>query len=199
MATLESDIVESVRLASLAPSAHNTQPWAVSITGSTALIKRSAARTLQVADPTTRQACLSVGMFLEALVIAGDSLGLSADVRVKFALPSELDLAAVSFDPNPRPVDAENALLAGAIDQRHTNRAHYDPVADLGWLDVWEPRYGSTVEVYQGDEREAIGEMVADAMRLALQLPAMRHELASLVHWPRDAIEIGRASCRERV
>ena len=67
---------EILRLASLAPSSHNTQPWTVTITSDNVWIVGSAPeRRLPEVDPENRETLLSIGAFIENLVTAAAAHG----------------------------------------------------------------------------------------------------------------------------
>ncbi|HDP80055.1 MAG TPA: twin-arginine translocation signal domain-containing protein, partial [Spirochaetes bacterium] len=80
---LKGEEAEILRLASLAPSGHNTQPWTVQIvkTGHW-VIGTDRGRWLPAVDPHNREVMLSLGAFLENLVIAAGVHGYGVDYRV---------------------------------------------------------------------------------------------------------------------
>jgi hypothetical protein len=79
---LSQDEYEILRYASLAPSGHNTQPWTVEIVRpGTWLLGTNPQRRLPAVDPDNREGILSMGPFLENLVIAAGCLGYEADIR----------------------------------------------------------------------------------------------------------------------
>lgn len=64
-----------------APSAHNTQPWAVTTAGPCAVaVGWHADRVLRVGDPTGRDLMLSLGCAVEALVVTAGDLGYAVHV-----------------------------------------------------------------------------------------------------------------------
>jgi hypothetical protein len=80
-----------LKLASLAPSGHNSQPWYVKIVAPNRwIIGADPGRRLPAVDPDNREVMLSLGAFAENLSIAAASHGLRADMRV---------IAQTSFDP----------------------------------------------------------------------------------------------------
>ena len=71
---------EILRLASLAPSGHNTQPWTVRITGPGKwIIGSDSKRWLPEVDPDNRELMLSIGAFLENLHLAAANMGYHAE------------------------------------------------------------------------------------------------------------------------
>jgi hypothetical protein len=70
-------------LASLAPSGHNTQPWTVRIVGPQHwIIGSDRERWLPAVDPHNREMLLSLGAFLENLIIAAKAHGYAVDLNV---------------------------------------------------------------------------------------------------------------------
>ncbi len=78
---MKKDHFEILRYASLAPSGHNAQPWEVDIIEPGRwIIKSNPDRWLPAVDPENREGTLSIGPFIENLVLAAGSFGYSADV-----------------------------------------------------------------------------------------------------------------------
>ncbi|SFL52012.1 Acg family FMN-binding oxidoreductase [Pelosinus propionicus] len=81
---IEKDFRELLYLASLAPSGHNTQPWTVKfITVHHWIIGTDAARWLPAVDPENREVLISIGAFLENLVVAARAKGYDIEVQIK--------------------------------------------------------------------------------------------------------------------
>ena len=69
--------------ASLAPSGHNSQPWAVRLLSATEWIIESAMeRRLSVVDSSNHEVMLSMGAFIENLVIAASVFGFNAHITI---------------------------------------------------------------------------------------------------------------------
>jgi len=69
--------------ASLAPSGHNTQPWRVRIESPlTWVIEADADRRLPIVDPDNRELMLSLGAFVENLVVSAAVLGYHVETKV---------------------------------------------------------------------------------------------------------------------
>lgn len=69
--------------ASLAPSGHNAQPWAVRVASPGRwLVGLDPQRRLPAVDPDDRESLLSLGAFLENLCLAAGALGRKAQVRI---------------------------------------------------------------------------------------------------------------------
>ncbi|WP_440989323.1 Acg family FMN-binding oxidoreductase [Haloarchaeobius baliensis] len=161
-----------LRYAILAPSSHNSQPWAFAVADGSILVYADESRRLDVADPDGRELLLSVGCAVENLVLAARRFGL--DPTVEYG-PFE------ESPPSPGPdlrhvatvglaatasVDegAGETALFDAIGARRTNHQPFDD----------RPVPGSVLETF----RE-----YATASGLGLELvtdPARRAEIATL-------------------
>ncbi len=92
------DGLDILRLASLAPNGHNTQPWTVTIVDPTTWILGSdQTRWLPAVDPANREMLLSLGAFLENLVIAAEYKGYAVDLNVIAQSAKELQIAELAL------------------------------------------------------------------------------------------------------
>jgi len=193
---IEQAINDALLAASLAPSAHNTQPWAYIREGNLIRVLRSIERTLGVGDPTTREACLSIGMFIKCFELSIADSGYSAEVTVPFSLVADLEVAFIEVTGDPSgtsPGNPDPSHLLDVLQRRQTNRGLYEPSEDVEWLDGWKCQ-SEDVELFSfttDDDKSMLADLVGQGVRLALSLPAMRDELASLVHWKSEPFEIG--------
>lgn len=126
---------EIVRYATLAPNAHNTQPWTFAVGPGTIRIFPDYARRSPHGDPGDRELWLSLGCALEHLDIAARQAGYAAAVEYFPADEAEECLRvrltrSASVAPDP---------LFACIARRHSNRRAYDgrpiPAADLASLE----------------------------------------------------------------
>src|SRR5690242_4977944 len=114
-------LAEAIRIATLAPSTHNTQPWRFRLRGAAIDLLADRARAMPVADPDGRELTISCGaaLFYLRLAVA------HADANPRVMLfPDARDpdlLATVTLgDPAERSL-AECELFA-AIPRRRTDR-----------------------------------------------------------------------------
>jgi hypothetical protein len=112
---------ELVRLACLAPSVENTQPWSWRIVAPDEVeLYADPTRWLPAVDPKGRELLVSCGAALDHLVVAAGSFGLTAQVE-EFPLTDDPDLLArVTLGPG-EVTDAGVEQLA-ALENRHTDR-----------------------------------------------------------------------------
>ena len=109
-----------VELACLAPSIHNTQPWAWRLSGVEAWLYADLDRQLRVEDPQGRNLVISCGAALHHFQLAARALGWSADVE---RIPDPDNLTALAHvrlrrDPRPDQVGVLDALRTRCTDRR---------------------------------------------------------------------------------
>lgn len=82
-ALLSLDEISIASHASLAPSGHNTQPWVISVLAPGHwVIGTDKQRWLPAVDPANRETTLSIGAFLENLIVAAARLGYAIEYQV---------------------------------------------------------------------------------------------------------------------
>ncbi|MFQ6399156.1 Acg family FMN-binding oxidoreductase [Nocardia sp. KC 131] len=114
-------VLAAVRLASRAPSVHNTQPWRWIFDGTHLHLYRDNDRLLTAADPAGRQLVISCGAVLHHARTALAAQGWHTDTtRLPDATNSDR-LATIGFRPWPDP-PAGVLTRASAIDVRRTDR-----------------------------------------------------------------------------
>jgi len=83
--------------ASLAPSGHNTQPWAVKITPEGFTVGQDPARRLPAVDPANRELLLSLGAFIENLCLAAAVYGFRGDCEATAPNALAEDIAKIKL------------------------------------------------------------------------------------------------------
>jgi hypothetical protein len=90
--------VEILHLASLAPNGHNTQPWTVTIVDPNHwTIGTDPARWLPAVDPENREMLLSIGAFLENLIIAAEYYGKTIEINIVAKSPMSRNIAEITL------------------------------------------------------------------------------------------------------
>ena len=112
--------LELVRMAALAASGHNTQPWIFGIEDSAIRITPDISRRLPVVDPNDRELWISLGCAMENLSVAAHAAGLDTK-EVYF--PQGEDSLVVALQQGAHASDQD---LAKAISSRQCNRSAYD-------------------------------------------------------------------------
>ena len=101
-AGLSRDAYQMLFYASLAPSGHNSQPWFVRMENDTRWVVGSdRARWLPAVDPENREVLLSIGAFIENLVLAAGVLGYGAEVEIQARDRFDPDVARVTLFSQP--------------------------------------------------------------------------------------------------
>ncbi len=168
----------------LAPSSHNTQPWAFRIGTSHVDLFADRSRRLSVVDPDDRELTISCGAALYYLRLAAHCFGFRVTVE---PVPdrSEPDLLArVRIAPDGDAASTEEHALLTAIPRRRTNRATFAqrpaPPHLLDALGEAAEAEGAWFRVASGErERATVAALIAEGDRLQWSDPAFRRELAS--------------------
>jgi hypothetical protein len=157
---MDTQMLEIIRHATLAPSGHNTQPWKFTIKGNVIRILPDFTRRLAVVDPDDRELFISLGCALENLVIAAQQLGYDDETT---AFPaSDPDAILVRLSESK----AKSASpLFDAIPARQSTRNEYDqrqiPSADLQKLEQASKGQGvSALMITENQPIEALVEYV---------------------------------------
>jgi hypothetical protein len=118
---LEKDELEILYLASLAPSSHNTQPWNVKIVEPKHwIIGSDKKRWLPAVDPENRELLLSIGAFVENLILAARTFGYETDIQIIAKNRTDTDIVEIRLKKG-RTVD----FPTEKIKQRRTVRSDY--------------------------------------------------------------------------
>jgi len=132
-------LVFLVRVAVLAPSTHNSQPWRFHVEDHRIDLLVDESRRLPVADPDGRELYLSLGCALENLLVAAERFDLSY-VYELIPVPDEPSLAArVLFGTVGQPTTFRDRRLYDVVGDRHTHHGPFEdrPIpADL--VETWK-------------------------------------------------------------
>ncbi|GAA0535771.1 hypothetical protein GCM10011581_24720 [Saccharopolyspora subtropica] len=154
------EVEQGVRLAGMAPSLHNSQPWRFRVLPHAIEVHADPDRRLPAADPEDRELRLACGAALFNLRLALEHAGVRPVVTLLPHLAGPTTLAEVRSGgrANPRP---EMTLLYEAIPRRHTHRDPFraTPVSaevrhllanaareEKSWLHVVQPGGRGTLE-----------------------------------------------------
>jgi hypothetical protein len=185
---LHDDEILILHLASLAPSGHNAQPWTVTVLEPHRFIIGSDKdRWLPAVDPDNRELLLSIGAFLENLIVAARYYGYQVSYKIVAKDPKDTRLLDVRLE---RAQGQEYPLER--ITSRRTVRSSYldrelSP-EDVKYLAA-DTRY---VRYFPFGTREAdlIASATMEANRKQAYRDAAQEELARWIRWSdRDARE----------
>ena len=110
-----------LRAAIAAPSADNSQPWQFAWSGDDLDLRIDASRSGHVSDTRYVLSDLAAGACLENMILHARSLGYAADLQTFPSPDDELWVARIRWHRDPEGDQSEP--LAGAIEQRHTDRS----------------------------------------------------------------------------
>lgn len=181
------DMRELVRLATLALSSHNTQPWQFRIERDAITILPDFSRRCPVVDPDDAHLFKSLGCAAENLVHAAAAQGHAADVST-----AETDGITVRFE---RSQAVRAGELFHAIPHRQCTRKAFDgqPIGSESLSRLERACTGTgvrTIMLTHRAELETVADCVAEGDRTQLADPAFRSELVSWIRFnPREAVQ----------
>jgi hypothetical protein len=174
-----------LRYAVLAPSGHNTQPWAFRVVDQGIEVYADYSRRLPVADPRDRELTISIGAAIANLRVAAAHFGLDSNVLYSpVTRDPETALALVTFCETCNPREDLRRLF-GAVTRRHTNRVAFET------REIEPEILGKICELVDASdhlrfvlsqERGRAAELVEEADQRLLANPMWRIELS---HWVR--------------
>lgn len=178
---------ELVRLATLAASSHNTQPWLFRIGTDQISIFPDRSRRCPVVDPQDAHLYRSLGCAAENLVHAASMQGLRAEA----AFDTDADAVVVMLQESPDVVATE---LSQALTTRQCTRTAYDaaplPEDDLRALaEAGEGDGIRCVTITTAEDMGSIATLVERGNQVQLNDDAFRRELLAWVRFnPRAAL-----------
>jgi nitroreductase len=115
-----------VGYAVLAPSVHNTQPWAFAVEGNQVRLFADHSRCLKAADRDMRDLYVSLGCALENLAISAEHFGFRTSIQYFPSLESPMLVATITLLPNGGASPSETFGLFRSITMRRTNHNRFD-------------------------------------------------------------------------
>lgn len=188
---LKHNLNDIVRLARLAPSAHNTQPWEVHLEGNAVTISIARSRKLGAGDPTGRQTVIGLGIFTEAFIIAAGLHGL--DVTVHYP---DTFMQAVLLKIKKGSQAPERKEQVDLLQRRSSDRSLYSPFALESTVQnhiasAWPESNAEIVVSTDAPLIQKTAQLTAQGMQLALSTPAFRNELSEFLLVPGSHKKIG--------
>ncbi|MCW6512143.1 Acg family FMN-binding oxidoreductase [Lichenifustis flavocetrariae] len=183
-------MLEFIRMATLAPSGHNTQPWRFRIGKDHIEIVPDLSRITPVVDPDNHHLYVALGCAAENIVLAAGAGGYRGTVGFSAANDS---VVTVSLEDGT----AGDMALADAIPKRQSTRTEFDGQqvsnADLQALSDAAGIPGvDVVLITDRLRKDKVCELVIEGNTTQMTDPAFMRELK---HWlrfnPREALETG--------
>lgn len=186
--TIGRDIVEIICSASLAPSSHNVQPWIIKIKEPHLLIiGYDRNRCLKAVDPDNRELFLSIGCFIENLVLAAGSFGYNVELNFIMKNPKDADLFELKLIKGK-----SQDYPINRIKERITIRTPYQKkelkLNDLKYI-IGDSE--SSIHYYTRNSREGkyIEESSIAANQKLVNDSAIQEELADWFRWSNEESE----------
>ncbi|MCA9700893.1 MAG: hypothetical protein KC431_25425 [Myxococcales bacterium] len=178
-------LYESLRLASLAPSGHNAQPWYVRVKGDRLTISKDAACELPAVDPDNRELAISIGAFVETFVLAAGAQGLAAEVKVVGADTQADEYVRIALSPA-----TVSGYQTARIEQRRTLRkGHNDRSLDPAMVTVATgPLESFSVIPAASPRGRRLREITYEANRQQIQRDDAQRELAAWMRFDDESI-----------
>lgn len=181
---------EFVRMATLAPNGHNTQPWKFRVDAERIEILPDMTRRTRIVDPDDHHLYVSLGCAAENLVLAAAAGGRAAEVTIETAEETRIGIDL------PRATPVRSALY-DAIPLRQSTRSLYDgqPVSsgDMALLEAAAREDGVSVLFFTDlADREAILDYVVEGNSAQMDDPAFVRELRDWLRFsPARAMKTG--------
>lgn len=173
-----------LRLAILAPSGHNTQPWNFSINGNEISLLVNRKRSLEGSDPHRRQLLIAFGCMIENLCIAASYYGFKARANY-FPNVHDRDLIARILLTKENDLRSDDRSLFSAISLRHTNRGKYIdkpiPESFLAQIKKYTTNDFRVSLVADESHKHIIADVVTEAQIEAMDSVEFREELSHYV------------------
>ncbi len=179
---LNKDYLTILRYASLAPSGHNSQPWEVEITAPGHWkIKSNINRWLPAVDPDNREGTLSLGPFIENLVLAGGSIGYTVEIDYQADSLRDTTVANVKLKK-----DKSNNFPLDLIKLRRTVRKNHlkRPVKSVD-LSFITGKNENNVHFFPADSTvgKFLAEGTLEANKIQISRDDAQSELSEWIRW----------------
>jgi len=176
-----------LRYAILAPSNHNTQPWAIRVQNNSIELFADRSRSLSNSDPFDRELIISCGAFLGFFRAAAHAFGCSLNIE-RFPDRMNEDLLAKISLSSARNCAPDYAVLQ-AITSRRTNRHIFlpTPLSSEQKQILSMPEHQNKAAVIwleTKEEKASLVRMIMDADKVQFEDPSFLRELASWLRPP---------------
>lgn len=180
--TFAKKVDEILRLAAMAPSSHNTQPWCVTTgeDGTSLTVGYRPGRQLTIGDPDKRELFISLGCFIETLILAAQDCGFDTQYQFLGSKPEEV--AKLQF---ARSSKRQGTGWKALINKRRSDRRIYEPTPlqseDSAMLNALSYGHARLVLTEHREDIEFLAKMTNDATYQIMSRQAFRDELANWV------------------
>jgi len=190
----DTDLDQILRLAILAPSSHNSQPWILKIKDNTILVYADFSRRLNVSDTNDRQLHISIGCAITNATVAADYFNYLSKIEY---FPDSADknlLARITFIPNPQSSSGQDHL-AHSILTRVTNRNRYEadqpPNIFFEHAQALSTKSLGLYFIQETSQKTQLADIVLSSLGDALSNVLFRKELSQYVKSNLTSSEVG--------
>jgi nitroreductase len=178
---VSSDIKKILQVSRHAPSSHNTQPWRVSVKGSSLSIGFDTQRQLSVGDPDKRELLLSLGCFIETVVLQAANEGYATKVSTSKSInPKKIAQLDLTKRKTIKGEFSENLIVTRRSDRRMYEKKHI-PAATIAELSKLQEQKATITVLNSPSDIEFLSVQTHESTLKAMSNPAFRAELASWV------------------
>jgi hypothetical protein len=178
--SLSAPVRSILSYAALAPSGHNAQPWHVRVGDDQLQIGSDHSRWLPSVDPANRELALSIGAFVENLLVASPSRGYVADYEVTGTTASDSDLVRIRLTKTAAKPDSLARLRSRTLRAGHLS----EPLSSSDSKSLTAP-FDGAAHFIGPTSRE--GRYIAEGTIEANRAQALRNdaqeELAKWIRW----------------
>lgn len=180
---------ELVRYATLAPNAHNVQPWQFGLGERTISIFPDHDRALPMSDPGDREMFISLGCAVENMVLAARRVGWEPTVEY---FPDDVDEDCIRVTFTEGEPETEDPLFQ-AIPRRQSNRRSYDgkpiPRSDLEAIESSIATPGIWTRIYTEEpDLERVVDVTDKGFAWQRSSKEFRDELIGCIRFSKDEI-----------
>ncbi len=183
-----SDAHKILYYASLAPSGHNSQPWAVKILNETQwVVEADKERNLSIVDSENREVMLSLGAFIENLVTAAAVFGFTAHITIIAKTNFDQQVAEVTLEKR----EVEKYPLQRLV-LRRTIKSNMQSRQLLKQdISAFEKEAGSNLYYFPKGSRHAdiMEKEAVDNFKIQSESDKAQEELACWIRFKNSAIE----------
>ncbi|HBE78947.1 MAG TPA: hypothetical protein DDW65_14390 [Firmicutes bacterium] len=183
------NLTQIIHYGSLAPSSHNAQMWQVKIiTENKIKILVDRKHILPQVDPENRETLISLGAFIENMVLAAPCFGLQPEVSIITKNPADTEIAELTFCPKR---DHSSTDILRDIKNRHTIRIPYMCQALSAQDAQWFKTFGADLRYFALSTQEGkyIQQAIIQATKQQVADDNKQKELAGLFRFSKKEAE----------
>ncbi|WP_378956628.1 Acg family FMN-binding oxidoreductase [Pelosinus sp. sgz500959] len=185
---LDDDFFYIIYLASLAPSGHNTQPWTIRmINRNHWVLGTEKSRWLPAVDPENREVLLSLGAFLENLIIAAGIKGYDVETEIRANHPLDSEIVDIKLYKTHKTTNfnEEKIILRRTIRNNFLNDSL--SVEDLKEI-ISDDQDSFTYYPQESQGGKYLKEGTILANRIQAYRNSAQEELAKWIRWSKDDV-----------